>query len=115
VGTLLAVRQEPGPVEITVDGDTARAVLSGEFDMRATFTVEPALARVLEEPGLRRLVVDLSRLSFIDSTGIGVLLRVQQESAARGIELVLVPGPDHVHRVFETTGLAGSLPFVSGA
>ena len=92
-------------MEITVDGGTRAPSLYGEFDMSATFTVEPALERVLEEPGLRRLTVDLSRLSFIDSTGIGVLLRVQQESAARGIELVLVPGPDQVQRVFETAGL----------
>jgi anti-anti-sigma factor len=100
------------PVEITVDGAEARAALSGDFDMNATFTVEPALERVLDEPGLAALTVDLSDLSFIDSTGMGVLMRVHSDSTSRGVELALVPGPPQVQRVFETAGLLETLPFV---
>jgi anti-anti-sigma factor len=103
----------PPPVEVSVDGDEARAVLRGEFDMHATFTVEPALERLLEEPGVARITVDLSGLSFIDSTGIGVLLRLQREAGDRGIALALVPGPEPVHHVFVTTGLADALPFAA--
>ena len=99
-------------VDVTVDGADARAALSGEFDMNATFTVEPALERVLDEPGLERLVVDLSGLSFIDSTGMGVLVRLRSEAEPRGVELAPVPGPPEVQRVFDTAGLLGSLPFV---
>jgi anti-anti-sigma factor len=99
------------PFEITVDGAEARAALSGDFDMNATFTVEPALERVLDEPGLEALTVDLSELSFIDSTGMGVLVRLHSESSSRGVDLALVPGPPQVQRVFETAGLLEMLPF----
>jgi anti-anti-sigma factor len=102
-------------VQISFDGPAAHAALSGEFDMNATFTVEPALERALATPGLERLTVDLSGLSFIDSTGMGVLVRVHAESTARGVELALVPGSQPVQRVFETAGLADSLPFVDRA
>ena len=40
-------------------------------------------------------------MSFIDSTGVGVLIRVNDEARGRGIELTIAPGPPEVQRVFE--------------
>ncbi|HWT22240.1 MAG TPA: STAS domain-containing protein [Solirubrobacteraceae bacterium] len=102
---------DPSHVDTTVEGAEARAALSGDFDMNATFTVEPVLERLLDKPGLERLTVDLSGLSFIDSTGLGVLVRMQTETRQRGLDYALVPGPPDVQRVFDTAGLTGSLPF----
>jgi anti-anti-sigma factor len=99
------------PVRITIDGGTATAALSGDFDMQATFTIEPALERALEEPDVRALVIDLSGLRFIDSTGLGVLIRIEGEAKRREIALSIVPGPADVHRVFEMAGLEDALPF----
>lgn len=99
------------PVSVTVEGPKATAALGGEFDMAATFTVEPALEQVLEEPGVNTVTLDLSHLSFIDSTGIGVLVRLEEEARARDIALSIVPGPREVQRVFELAGLADALPF----
>ena len=93
------------------EGAVARAALRGDFDMDATFTVEPALERLIDDPAPERLTVDLGGLSFIDSTGIGVLLRLQGEATARGIDLVLLPGPPEVQRVFLTAGLLEAMPF----
>jgi anti-anti-sigma factor len=103
----------PSPIEIQQTGTDARAALAGDFDMSATFTVEPALERLVDEPDLARLTIDLSRLAFIDSTGIGVLVRLQSEAADRGVEFALVPGPPEVQRVFATAGLQDTLPFVA--
>ncbi len=98
-------------IDVTVRGDTTTAAVAGDFDMQATFTVEPALEDALERPGLSTLEVDLSRLRFIDSTGIGVLLRVESEARQRDIALRIVPAPPEVQRVFEVTGLSDALPF----
>ena len=95
------------------DGDCTVAI-DGEFDMAATFAVEPALERALRAPDLRQLTLDLSGLTFIDSVGIGVVIRLAAELEARGIELRIVPGPRHVHRVFTSVGMAQVLPFESG-
>jgi anti-anti-sigma factor len=99
------------PIELTTSGDTVVATLTGDFEMQATFTVEPALERALETPGLRRIELDLHRLTFIDSTGMGVIVRLHAEARQRGIELQLRRGPPPVHRVFEKSGLADALPF----
>jgi anti-sigma B factor antagonist len=100
-----ALRQSP-----FTDG-TAAVALSGEFDMAATFTVEPTLERVLETRDLRLVTLDLSAVTFIDSVGVAVVLRFAGELEARGIALRIVPGPREVQQVFEVTGVADALPF----
>ncbi len=98
-------------IDVTVDGETTKAVVAGDFDMQATFIVEPALEGALNRQGLTALEVDLSRLRFVDSTGIGVLLRVEAEARERGVALTILPPPPEVHRIFELSGVAEALPF----
>ena len=50
-------------------------------------------------------------MTFLDSTGLGVVLRLASELQQRGIELLIVPGPPEVQRVFVTAGLVDALPF----
>jgi anti-sigma B factor antagonist len=99
------------PISISIAGDRARAELAGDFDMAATFTVEPALERTIAEPGVHALELDLSGLRFIDSTGIGVLFRLEADARERGVALSILPGPREVQRVFELAGLGDALPF----
>jgi anti-sigma B factor antagonist len=99
------------PIVTTTDDDEVTAVITGKLDMPATFTTEPALEGVLERPGLRSFTLDLTRLTFIDSVGIGVVIRLAAELQARGIPLRILPGPAPVQRVFTTAGLAHTLSF----
>ena len=55
----------------------ATVPVDGEFEMARTFTVAPELERALEQPGLVRLTLDLSGTTFIDSTGLGVVMPAQ--------------------------------------
>jgi anti-anti-sigma factor len=98
-------------IELTARGGRTTAALRGDFDMAATFTVEPALEQAIGSPGIEALTVDLGDLPFIDSTGVGVLLRVHEEAERRGIDLAIEPGPPEVQRVFAVAGLAEVLPF----
>ena len=97
--------------ELVLDDGDVTVPVRGEFEMATTFTVEPTLERAIELPGLRRLTLDLSGVTFLDSTGLGVVLRLASELQRRGIELRIVPGPPEVQRVFATAGLADVLPF----
>ena len=98
------------PVTTTDDGDVT-AVITGDFDMTATFTTEPALEEALARPGLRSFTLDLTGLTFIDSLGLGVMIRLAAGLETRGIPLRILPGPPPVQRVFTTAGLAHALPF----
>lgn len=84
----------------------ARVELAGELDLAAAPEFERELERLLDQP-LVSLALDLSRLAFIDSSGLGALCRAREVCGQRGIELRLVSVPDHARRVLEITGLSG--------
>jgi anti-anti-sigma factor len=86
--------------------------LQGEFDLAG----EPLFMRELdaaEAEHPRRLVIDLSELTFIDSTGLWALLRAREHAHDAHWELVLRRGPDAVQRVFELTQSAEPFSFES--
>jgi anti-anti-sigma factor len=99
------------PATVTEDGGEVTAALAGDLDMAATFTAEPALERAIETPALRSVTLDLSGVTFVDSVGIGLVLRLAGELEGRAVPLRIVPGPRRVQQVFETAGLTGALPF----
>ena len=63
--------------------------------------------------GTKSFTIDLSGLTFIDSTGIRAVLAARGFCAARGYEFMLNPGPAQVQRVFDVSGLLDHLPFRS--
>ena len=82
---------------------------TGELDIATA----PRLDRALREgrrPG-EEVVLDLSGLEFIDSTGLRVVVRGVEAAAQEGWELRLRHGPPAVRRVFEIAGVLGALPF----
>ena len=91
------------------DGDTYVIALNGELDLDGAPAVEEELLRS-EDSDAKSIVVDLSRLEFIDSTGIRLM--VMAAKRCDDGRLRLVRGPKQVHRVFEITDLADRLPFV---
>jgi anti-anti-sigma factor len=92
------------------DDRRARLVLGGELDMDARFQAEQALDQLLAEP-VEQLVVDLGEVTFVDSTGMGLVLEVHDRARSEGFKLRLLRGPDEVQRVFELAGVADVLPF----
>jgi anti-anti-sigma factor len=85
-------------------------VLGGELDMSARFQAEQALDDLLAAP-VEQLVVDLGEVTFVDSTGMGLVLEVHDRARSEGFRLRLLRGPDEVQRVFELAGVADVLPF----
>jgi anti-anti-sigma factor len=89
-------------------GRTAEVVLEGELDIA---TVEAACYRVAaaerEAPSL--LVIDLSRLRFVDSTGVRVVLLADDRARAAGRRLAVRLGTGPALRVFTALGLVDKL------
>jgi anti-sigma B factor antagonist len=84
--------------------------LLGELDVASA----PQLReRVLELCGedTTEVVLDMARLSFIDSSGLNALLRLKEECERRGCAFYLTPGTPPVERLFDITRLRDKLPF----
>jgi anti-sigma B factor antagonist len=91
------------------DADGATVALTGELDLAGVSALDDALRAAREAPGA--LTIDLSELEFIDSSGLGVLVRFNNAATAAGFEYAVIPGPDAVHRAFVLSGLDQMLPF----
>jgi anti-anti-sigma factor len=83
--------------------------LAGELDLSTVPQVEQLLA---DRSGDGCVVLDLSRLGFIDSTGISLILRAYADAQRDGWELQIVPGSEEIQRVFRLVDLEGRLPFI---
>jgi anti-anti-sigma factor len=85
-------------------------LLRGELDMAGVPSVEALVNRICAGEA-RSIELDLTGLSFIDSTGLAVIVHISALCAKQGHRFQIVPGPPAVQRLFEVTGLDGVLPF----
>jgi anti-anti-sigma factor len=95
-------------------GDGTVLVLAGELDLSTVVQAEELLLRVEHETN-GPLTVDLSDLTFIDSTGLRLILSAHARATERGRPFAIVRGPDAVHRVFHLTRLEERLPFTDAS
>ncbi len=102
----------PGEFMLTSARDAAVHVISlaGELDLATAPELERELQRV-EASAAESIVLDLSGLTFMDSTGLILILRAEARSRSDSNRLLLRRGPDNVQRVFTITGMDGVLPF----
>ncbi len=92
-----------------VDGGV-RVILSGDLDLSTAKQAEQAIEEA--ERGVSLIVIDLRRLSFMDSTGLRVIVSADKRAKRSGRRAVIVQGPSAVRRVFEITRLGERLEIV---
>lgn len=81
---------------------------TGDLDLDTVHRVESALGTLREE-GSGDLVLDLRGLTFMDSTGLRLVIRWHATARDEGFRFAIVPGPDVVQRVFRLTGMDAHL------
>ncbi|HWF51404.1 MAG TPA: STAS domain-containing protein [Solirubrobacteraceae bacterium] len=100
---------------VAVDqGTTSTLEFDGEWCLAERDATRAALERALERAP-ECLVLDLNRVSFIDSSGIHGVVTATKRCAERNVHVVIIPGPPQVHRVFEICQLTHLLPFATQA
>jgi anti-sigma B factor antagonist len=83
-------------------------VLAGEVDLYTAPQLHEALDRAVDN-GARRVTIDFTDVSFIDSSGLAVLIGAIKRLPSPGGSLHLVCPNEHMSRIFEVTGLTGVL------
>ena len=79
-------------------------VVAGELSLAEAPVLERHLADVLGSAS-SAIVVDLAGVDFIDSTGLSVLVRAQQQASERGVEFGVQNPRAQAHRLLSLTGL----------
>ena len=101
---------EPFRVDVDAADDGLRVRPVGELDLATTDDLDARL-RELHAQGHKRLVLDLSGLRFMDSTGLRLLLGWDAASRQNGFEFRLTAPPPHVERVLKVAGVGEKLRF----
>jgi anti-anti-sigma factor len=83
----------------------------GDLDMSTAGELEAAV-QAAEATDAERIVVDLSQVTFMDSSGLKLLLEANARARADSNRLRLIRGSRRVQRVFELTRTEEILPFL---
>ena len=107
---MLSQHIEPFTCNVTPERDHVIVAPRGELDMATVGILEQEL-RQLHESGFSRIVLDLGGLSFMDSSGLHLVMRWTADASRDGFTFELEPGPPVVQRIFELAALIDELPF----
>ena len=96
--------------EVEPDRDSVRVVPFGELDIDTVGKLEERLLE-LQQNGFSEVVLDLRNLTFMDSSGVHLLVATDQLARRDGTSFVLIAGSDRVQRLFEIAGIEQLLRF----
>jgi anti-anti-sigma factor len=100
----MRVDPEPFRVAVCPERDRVRVLLTGEVDLATVGTVEEQLRELLDA-GFDQVVMDLRRLSFMDCSGVRMLIAVDRRARERGGRLGIVCATGQVRRLLALSGV----------
>lgn len=86
--------------------DPVIVLVEGEVDLATSPRLEQALDEALSAAGATGVCVDLSKVEFMDSAGLRVLVAARRRADDSGLSMTLREPHDRVRRIIEITGLA---------
>ena len=93
--------------DIRVSGEHAKVVLSGDVDLQTTADLKSEIQSLTD---VTRLEIEAANVTYIDSSGVAVLLLARQHCAQNNITLSMPAVSEAVHRVLQIAKLDAMLP-----
>ena len=93
-----------------VDGRYQVVKFSGDFDKAGHSEIKDQLSACVDHFQAESLLFDFSKLKFINSEGIGVLVEIDAHLVKRGKKLIIIGPNAHVADVFQAVGLKEIMP-----
>ena len=91
-------------IEVTQTGEITIVGPQGDMDMAVADEVKRVLAGLIDK-GQSRVVMDLSQVGYIDSSGMGVLVASMKQARAAGGDVRLCALQEDIRAIFEMTRL----------
>lgn len=89
---------------------TLTVKLDGELDLVRAHEFRETVDRAMDEMQSQNLIIDLSRVTFIDSSGLGVILgRFRKVKGLKG-EMYIVGASPNIKRILELSGITVFIP-----
>lgn len=87
------------------DSDTATVVVGGDVDLATVAGLDRQIASALDTPGIAAVTVDLSDVTFLDSSGISALIKARKLADERKIRLRVNGASGFIRQVLELSGV----------
>lgn len=97
-------------IKIEIEDGALIAALYGELDHHVVSEIRQEIDEVLEHYHIKNLVLDYSGVSFMDSSGIGLVMGRYKNIKRRNGEIVIVPGSQYVSRILGLSGIFSMVP-----
>ena len=99
-------------MDFKIVGNDICVKLSGDIDEYTARALRDDLDKLIEAQGFRTMTLDMEKVTFIDSTGFGLVLGRYKKLRTKRAELLLKNVPPQVDKVFRTSGLYSFVPIV---
>lgn len=112
----MPITRLPSPLRIDIDrwGATTSVALTGDVDIASAEAATGALRDALTGDATV-VVLDLAGVTFMDSTGVHMVLDGSALARDRGVRLVVLPAAPEVHAVFGLAGVAHRVRFTASS
>lgn len=97
-------------IKSRVDNQILYVLLCGELDEHTASYTRKSLDEMFGKNTFNKIVVDLSDLSFMDSTGIGVLVGRYKKMKEKDVPIFIANPSAHAEKIFRMTGLYEIMP-----
>lgn len=92
-------------LQFYVKEDSLVVIMEGELDHHSTEEARNKIDNQLDVEGINKLILDFSKVSFMDSSGIGVVIGRYKKLSAKNGRVCIVGVSPSVKRVFELSGM----------
>ena len=99
-------------IEIVNRDGNVHLEIVGELDVASAGLLDAALLRA-EATAAGLVVIDLTKVTFIDSTGLRAVLRAHARSEQKENRLRIIGGSEPIQRLFALAGVLERLPFIA--
>lgn len=93
--------------------NTLYVILSGDLDEHSAYNIRITLDEIFDGQGFNQIIIDLSELDFMDSTGIGVLIGRYKKMKDKNLPIYICNPSAHAEKIFKMTGLYDIMPKIS--
>ena len=99
-------------LEFKIVGSDILVKLKGDIDEFGVRAIRADIDRLIEKYNLKSMTLDMQKVTFVDSTGLGFLLGRYNKWRAKRAELLLKNVPPQADEVFRTSGIYSFVPIV---
>ncbi len=97
-------------VKAKVNNDTLILSVEGELDQHTASAVKNELDAHMSKVYARQVILDLSNLEFMDSTGIGVLIGRYKKMKEKNVPIFILNPSSHIDRILNMTAIYQIMP-----